>query len=234
MKAALILVLLLLSQATSAWANLYVTFDGDTTKIWDYGVRWSCGAQFFPVVQVSNDTIYVTERDTMRLVTCLCNYDVCTKLTGLLPGRYTAVVTRRHDLRMQDTVHSYEESAGSVTFTVLSPSSLSSQVGFFQSACSPDAVHPAYTVPTSYPVLSAYPNPFNPSTRIRFGISETGYVSLDVFNMLGQHVAALLSEKKSAGVYELEFDSGNLPSGVYVCRLVSDGIVVSHKIVLER
>ena len=129
MKSALILVFLLLAQATSAWANLYVSFDGDTTKVWDYGIRWSCGAQFFPVVRVSNDTIYLTERDTMRLATCLCNYDVCTKLTGLAPGQYTAVVTRRHDLRMQDTVRSYEEFAGSLTFTVSSPSSLSSQVG---------------------------------------------------------------------------------------------------------
>jgi len=60
-----------------------------------------------------------------------------------------------------------------------------------------------------------YPNPFNPSTRIRFNINNSGYVSIKVYDILGKEVAILINEELNAGNYEIIFDGKNLSSGIY-------------------
>ncbi len=65
-----------------------------------------------------------------------------------------------------------------------------------------------------------YPNPFNPSTNIGFRILNQGFVSLKVYDILGNEVAVLLNEAKPAGDYEILFDSKNLASGVYFYTLI--------------
>ena len=114
MRTTLAVMLILVAQTIPATASVYVTTDGDTTRIWDTDIQWSCSAQFMTSTRLSGDTIYVTERDTMRLVTCLCYFNVCSKVTGLQPGVYTIVVTRRFEQRILDSIHVYEERAGEV------------------------------------------------------------------------------------------------------------------------
>ena len=64
-----------------------------------------------------------------------------------------------------------------------------------------------------------YPNPFNASTRIQFDILEDGLTRLDVFDLLGRHVASLLSGFLHAGSHTVEFDAAGMPSGLYRCVL---------------
>jgi len=64
-----------------------------------------------------------------------------------------------------------------------------------------------------------FPNPFNPTTVIRFGIPERSYVKLTVWNMLGEQVQVLVSEEKESGIHESLFRAENLPSGVYLVKL---------------
>jgi plastocyanin len=64
-----------------------------------------------------------------------------------------------------------------------------------------------------------YPNPFNPSTSIQYTIGIKQFVSLKVFNILGNEVAALVNEEKPAGTYEVTFNAKNFPSGVYLYKL---------------
>ncbi|MBI2418501.1 MAG: T9SS type A sorting domain-containing protein [Ignavibacteriales bacterium] len=68
-------------------------------------------------------------------------------------------------------------------------------------------------------LFSAYPNPFNPSTNIRYVISERCTVVLRVYDMLGKEVATLYNGEKPAGAHEAVFDASNLPTGVYLVRL---------------
>ena len=86
-----------------------------------------------------------------------------------------------------------------------------------------------------------YPNPFNPSTKIKYSIPASGFVSLKVFDILGKEIAALVNEYKNAGNYEVNFDASNLPdgraglaSGVYFYRLQSGSAVQIKKMVLLR
>ena len=75
-------------------------------------------------------------------------------------------------------------------------------------------------VPNKYALQQNYPNPFNPSTEIRFDVPESGFVSLDVYNMLGQKVRALKSEIVKAGYHSVIWNGTNdvgsqLASGMY-------------------
>jgi hypothetical protein len=74
-------------------------------------------------------------------------------------------------------------------------------------------------LPSVYELKQNYPNPFNPNTTIEFALPRTGWVTLKVFNVLGQQVTTLVSEKLNYGVYKYEWQANNLPSGIYYCRL---------------
>jgi len=98
----------------------------------------------------------------------------------------------------------------------------------------PTGVQPPVSVPKQFALEQNYPNPFNPTTLIRFDIPVTSKVSLKVFNLLGQEVATLVNEVKSAGRYEVQFDGAGLSSGVYFYRLVAGGYSSMKKLVLLR
>ncbi len=74
--------------------------------------------------------------------------------------------------------------------------------------------------PYTYSLEQNYPNPFNPTTNIEFSLANDGFVTVKIFNLLGQEVATLLNnEEYSAGIQSLEFNASNLPSGVYFYRI---------------
>jgi len=76
-------------------------------------------------------------------------------------------------------------------------------------------------VPVQFALDQNYPNPFNPSTMIRYALPSTAFVSLEVFNALGQRVAVLENGEVGAGFHEVRFDGSRLSSGVYFCRMLA-------------
>ncbi len=79
--------------------------------------------------------------------------------------------------------------------------------------------------PHDYALLQNYPNPFNPYTSIEFHLKEVAYVTIQVYNTLGQQVALLTNrEIYDKGRHEIIFEAGNLPSGVYFYRMVIENL----------
>ena len=99
-------------------------------------------------------------------------------------------------------------------------------------------------LPVKFNLEQNYPNPFNPTTKIKFEIpplnppltkgGNGGVVTLKIYDILGQEVETLVNEKKSPGTYEVTFDAGNLPSGIYFYRLITDNFTEVKKMTLIK
>jgi hypothetical protein len=107
---------------------------------------------------------------------------------------------------------------------------------------------PTPGVPASFELAQNFPNPFNPSTTIRYSMPERGtaksgtdygalgatWVKLGVYDVLGREVAVLVNEKKEPGIYEVSWKGAGMASGVYFYRMQSDGLVQTKKMVLMK
>jgi polygalacturonase len=89
-------------------------------------------------------------------------------------------------------------------------------------------------IPNDLKLYQNYPNPFNPSTTIRYTLAEAGFVSLKVFDVLGNEVAQLVNDEKPVGSYEVKFTADNLASGLYFYTLRIGGFVDTRKMVVVR
>lgn len=85
-----------------------------------------------------------------------------------------------------------------------------------------------------YELSNNYPNPFNPTTRIKYAIPQAGHVTIKVFDILGNEVSTLVNEMKDEGRYEVIFDAATLSSGVYFCELTSGKFISRKKMILLR
>jgi N-acetylneuraminic acid mutarotase len=88
--------------------------------------------------------------------------------------------------------------------------------------------------PKDFALYQNYPNPFNPSTVISYQLAVGSQVTLKVFDVLGNEVAALVNEEKPAGTYEVEFNASNLTSGVYFYTLQAGEFLMTKKFVLLK
>jgi hypothetical protein len=89
-------------------------------------------------------------------------------------------------------------------------------------------------IPKEYALYQNYPNPFNPITTIEFDLPQTSTVTLKIFNILGEEVTTLVSDRLTAGNYNYKWDASNMASGIYLYRLEAGGYVETRKILLMR
>lgn len=89
-------------------------------------------------------------------------------------------------------------------------------------------------VPSRYELKQNYPNPFNPTTTIEFGLPVDDNVRLEVFDIIGRHVATLIDEKIKAGNHSVKFDGKNLSSGIYFYRLTTAKMVDTKRMMLVK
>ncbi len=90
------------------------------------------------------------------------------------------------------------------------------------------------SVPKDISLSQNYPNPFNPATKINFTLSQSGLVSLKVYDAIGREVATIVQEQMNAGSYTAEFNGSGVSSGVYFYRLISGTYISMRKMVLMK
>ena len=79
-----------------------------------------------------------------------------------------------------------------------------------------------------------FPNPFNPSTKIKYSIPQASKVIIKVFDILGNEIETLVKEEKQTGTYEITWYAENLPSGVYFYQLKAGNFVETQKMLLLK
>jgi hypothetical protein len=88
--------------------------------------------------------------------------------------------------------------------------------------------------PVEFSLGQNYPNPFNPTTTIEYSIGQTGRVTVELFNMMGQKVNTLVNENQASGSYKLTVDGRDLPSGVYFYSIRTAGMSQTKKMILMK
>lgn len=89
-------------------------------------------------------------------------------------------------------------------------------------------------LPSTFSLAQNYPNPFNPTTKIQFSLPKASQVKLVVYNVLGQQIAELVNDFKSAGTYNVNWNASNLSSGIYLYRLEAGNQIITKKMTLLK
>ena len=109
--------------------------------------------------------------------------------------------------------------------------------GHFEITYSPVNVNPvSETMFTAdnFELYQNYPNPFNPSTKIKYSVLRPANVTITIFGALGNEIKTLVNENKSSGIYEVEFNAEDLPSGVYFYQLKAGEFIQTKKMLLLK
>ena len=72
--------------------------------------------------------------------------------------------------------------------------------------------------PKNYKLQQNFPNPFNPTTTIKYELPKLSFITLKIYDILGNEIVTLVHDKKAAGTYDIKFDASNLSSGIYFYR----------------
>jgi hypothetical protein len=124
--------------------------------------------------------------------------------------------------------------------TVTTPASTSGTGGILTTICITGIQPVSIEIPASYILYQNYPNPFNPVTKIKFDIPVVNghdhslQIRLVIYDILGREITTLVNEQLQPGTYEVEWNAGNLPSGIYYYRLTTDIYTETRKMVLIR
>ena len=86
----------------------------------------------------------------------------------------------------------------------------------------------------SYGISNNFPNPFNPSTRIKYFIPTQSFVTIKVFDALGNEIATLVNEEKQTGSYNVEFDASGFTSGIYFYRIQAGNFAETKNMILLK
>ena len=122
--------------------------------------------------------------------------------------------------------------SGTDTSAVVSMDSVISETAAFEPATGVTDLRMG--IPSTFVLNGNYPNPFNPTTTIRFGVPTRASVKVTVYSILGEFVSQLVDGEVSPGYHEVRFDGTHLPSGVYVCRFLSGFFVQTKSLLLLK
>ena len=94
--------------------------------------------------------------------------------------------------------------------------------------------HRGVSLPKEFELQQNYPNPFNPSTSIEYSVPSSEYVSLKIYDIIGNEVATLVNEQKSAGNYEVKFNASSLTTGMYIYKINAGSFTKVRKMMLVK
>jgi hypothetical protein len=107
-------------------------------------------------------------------------------------------------------------------------------VYMYQLDATPTSTEPEAQIPSQVTLAQNYPNPFNPTTQIEYALPEPADVRLEVYNIMGQRVATLVSGQENAGYHSVNFNASSLASGMYIYRLQAGSFVQTRKMMLVK
>ncbi|MBI4810067.1 MAG: T9SS type A sorting domain-containing protein [Ignavibacteriales bacterium] len=171
-------------------------------------------------------------KNTIRFIVLLLLFSTCAftqyKIPQSVIGNGGTVVTNNN--------HRITGTVGQNLIGITSSNSFSSSAGFWYipGRILTSIEQSASTLPLEYRLKQNYPNPFNPSTTIKFDIPQASYVTLKIYNMLGQELTELINEEKKPGAYNVTWNAFGFSSGIYFYRMTAGNFSDIKKMLLVR
>ena len=198
----IILLLLIVKQSISQTIDsLYTIIQNDTLLVYDV---YEVNRMFSPIIDysVENNIITIVEHDTSKLwVTGVTLKTFCIPITGLIDGHYIINIYHQYDFNYYVPDSLYFRGSIEVDFTK-------------------SYIDHINRMGVNYILFTCYPNPFNSSTNIYFKLLKSSYVKLEIFDLLGNEIITLVEDYQHAGEYKIPWNVSELPSGIYLCRLI--------------
>jgi len=132
----------------------------------------------------------------------------------------------------EPTYYSFEDDIAGINATALEYRL--KQIDYNGSFSFSEIISVSNLAPNGFVFEQNYPNPFNPSTNIRYAVANKQFVSIKVYDVIGNEIATLVNEEKPAGSYEVEFNAGNISAGVYYYTIVTESFVQTKKMILLK
>ena len=108
------------------------------------------------------------------------------------------------------------------------------QIDFDGTSSFSEIIEVEINLPLLFSLEQNYPNPFNPSTKIKYSIPQSSNVLIKVFDILGNEIKTIVNEAKSAGTFEIIFNAGDYPSGIYFYQLSAGNYIDTKKMLLVK
>ena len=199
----------------------YTFVTNQSTSLWD--TKDQCKPAFYAVVDVGR-SYNALDSLIAYAITLQQNKFTAISWTGL-----TTALSAAQTAKSQN----YSVSVSAATALSAAKDSLNTAVNSLVKTVS-DVTALRGDVPKNFALSQNYPNPFNPTTQIEYSVAKNGYVSLKVYDLLGQEVATLVQGFQQPGTYRARFDGSGLGSGIYLCRLVASDFNETKRLVLLR
>ncbi len=236
----------------SSWQNLKVL--DKINKVGLVGVKWSYsyfskqGDLFYVYESDNQDSLIVrgpVTPDSLKSINSFEDTD-CAEFIATSSGIYRRITCVFKEHAANDSEYRYDnnDSLSSKNTVALE---ISHNNDYMFTIAKSDSVYNLYIkegptigsisdveVSKKIELSNNYPNPFNPSTNIKFKLPHSADVTLTVYNTIGQKVETLVERPMSAGAHSIKFEAGGLPSGVYIYRLKADGLTQSKKMLLIK
>lgn len=187
--------------------NVFYNYSDNNGATWSISREVNCIMPANPQLSAGNDQIYPSVSKTGNLV----NRFYITYSLSAFPGSASFTNTNTPKSKVYQIFKYFCPTGGGFGITTLSNE-----------------------IPKKYLLDQNYPNPFNPKTIIRFDILKTSDVKITVFDISGKEVQRLVQQKLNAGKYSVDFDSGNLSSGIYFYSIIAGDFIQTKKMILVK
>jgi len=188
----------------------------------------------------SNSNGFFNFIDTVLLNSYYFNGDSTVSNLTILLNNETNTINYSVDIELDSTLmkndYDYFYGIYAVDKGIVRENSLSPDSGFYKLIYDTTATLVPQSEPEvlTYYLKQNYPNPFNPTTSIQYAIIKRQWVTLKVFDLLGNELATLLDEEKPAGNYKITFNGAGLSSGIYFYRLKAGSFIQTKKMILLK
>ncbi len=197
-------------EPADAFVNLLSPNGGEVLELGDTTiVRWETNISDSAKIE-----IFQGDLNLGTIGKCPANFEA---FRWIIPATYAANSTYR--LRVRSMIDTSLSDISNAVFSLTVPSGVSENI---------------QELTKDIKLFQNYPNPFNPGTSIKYSLRNRQFVTVKIFDVLGKEIQTLVSEIKSAGSYQVNWNAADYPSGVYFCKLQAGSFVETKKMILFR